>query len=136
MAEVGRPTVMTKDTLRILDDAFANGASDLQACFIAKISSESLYAYQREHPEYTERKQALKDMIKYQAKTNIRQSLMADDEKLRIETSKWYLDRRDKEFKPKSDITSDDKPLPIINLNQDVQGNDSNTEDSSTTQEN
>ena len=96
-------------TLRILDEAFANGATDIQACFIAKISTESLYAYQREHPEYTERKQALKDMIAYQAKQVVKEDIMNS----KTETAKWYLERKDKEFKQRTDITTDDKSLTV-----------------------
>lgn len=127
MAEVGRPTVMTEEVIAKLEDAFSNGATDLQACFLANISKDSLYRYIQDNPEFSDRKEALKDMVAYQAKTNIRLSLLADDEKLKIETSKWYLERKDKEFKPKSDITTDNKPMPL--LGGESNGLSSNTSD-------
>lgn len=106
---------MTDETVKVLEEAFSNGASDLQACFIANISKQTLYNYQEIHPEFVDRKEALKDMIKYQAKSKIRRAIeMGDDVKEALETSKWYLERKDKEFKPKSDVTTDDKPIAIL----------------------
>jgi hypothetical protein len=92
MAEVGRPTVMDKDTLRKLEDAFSNDATDIQACFLANISTTALYDYQKEHPEFTERKNALKAMITYQAKRNLKDKVISGD----TETSKWLLARKEK----------------------------------------
>ena len=135
MADTGRPKSIDEITLQKLEGAFANGATDVQACFLANICTATLYNYQNEHPEFIERKQALKDMIAYQAKANIKQSLLADDEKLKIETSKWYLERKNKkEFGNNVDITSDNKPLPIINI-QDVQTNLGNEQDNKVEQE-
>jgi hypothetical protein len=46
--------------------------------------------------------------------------------------SKWYLERKDKEFKPKSDMTSnDEKIIPIIN----VSANNSDQQDNSVEEE-
>lgn len=112
MAEVGRPTIMDELTLKKLDECFANGATDIQACFIANISTQTLYNYQHEHPEYVERKQALKDMIAYQAKLKIKHDLETE---LGSKTAQWYLERKDKDFKQKKDITSNDETLnPVL----------------------
>ena len=69
-SNAGRPTVMTELVLKQLDAAFSNDATDVEACFIANISPATLYNYQKEHPEYLERKEALKSQSKYQAKAN------------------------------------------------------------------
>ena len=37
------------------------GCTDLEACFFADISKTALYDYQNRHPEFTERKEALKE---------------------------------------------------------------------------
>jgi len=58
--KVGRPTVMSKDTLRKLEEIFAIGGSDEEACFYANISHQSLYDYQKKYPEFIERKNSLK----------------------------------------------------------------------------
>ena len=49
MNEVGRPTVMTDEVIRILEEAFSNDATDEQACFLANISPSSLYKFQEEN---------------------------------------------------------------------------------------
>lgn len=123
MAEVGRPTVMDELTLKKLDECFANGGTDIQACFIANISTQTLYNYQHEHPEYIERKQALKDMIAYQAKSIIKDKLA--DDKTSLDTAKWYLERKDKDFKQKTDITSNNESLQpvLVKFINDEQGN-------------
>lgn len=111
MADVGRPTVMTEATLQKLEDAYTNDATDEQACFLANIGTSTLYKYQEEHPEFVERKHALKNNIKYRAKMNIKKAIEENDKDI----TKWYLERKDKEFKPKSDITSDDEAIqPVL----------------------
>lgn len=57
----GRPTKMTPDTIRKLEEAFAIGCTDKEACFYANISHETLYKYQLVNPEFVERKEALKE---------------------------------------------------------------------------
>jgi len=57
---VGRPTVMTENVLAKLEEAFLIGCSDLEACLVADISKDALYDYQTKHPEFTERKELLK----------------------------------------------------------------------------
>jgi hypothetical protein len=60
-SNAGRPTVMTKEVLAKLEHAFALGCSDGEACFYADISKQSLYDYQNKYPEFTDRKEALKE---------------------------------------------------------------------------
>ena len=107
---VGRPEAIDKDTLRELEGYFADGASDEMACFLANIAPSTLYLYQTKHPELIERKAWLKEQVRYQARKNIRDKIRGGD----TETSKWLLERRDKEYKPKSDLTTDDKPIPLL----------------------
>ena len=111
----GRPTVMTPEAIAKLEEAFSNGASDLEACFLANISKDSLYRYQQENPEFCDRKEALKDMIKYQARLAIKEAL--NDEKTKVETAKWYLERKDKRnFSTRTELTGEDgeKLQPVL----------------------
>ena len=98
---VGRPTIMTPDTVSKLDDAFLAGCSDIQACLYADISKQTLYDYQKIHPEYVDRKEALKDNVKMHAKLNISKKVITEAD---IETSKYVLDRTDPDFKPKNKL--------------------------------
>ena len=95
---------MDENTLQKLDGAFADGASDKMACFLAGISDNTLYNYQKEHPEYIERKTKLKDSVKFQAKKVIREAVNKGD----VETSKWYAERKMKdEFSLRTEISAD-----------------------------
>jgi hypothetical protein len=110
MAEdVGRPTVMTPDVVNKLEQAFSLGATDVEACFYAGISKQTLYDYQAKHPEYTDRKAALKDKLILKARTVIAQSMEAGDK----QTAQWYLERKKKdEFSARSEQTgADGQPL-------------------------
>lgn len=101
MEDVGRPTVMTEETIRILEEAFSNGATDKEAIFLANISSSTFYAYCKEYPEFSERKESLKDMPKYQARKNIVKKINDGD----VTTSQWYAERKMKEeFSNRTDL--------------------------------
>ncbi len=106
---VGRPTVMTPEIISKLEEVFAIGGSDLEACFYAGISHESLYKYQRENPEFTERKEALKERPILKARQTIVKSL---DDPI---NAKWYLERKKKkEFAQRNELTGEDgEPLKI-----------------------
>jgi hypothetical protein len=108
--KVGRPTVMTPETVNKLEEGFAMGFTDEEACIYANISKQTLYDYCKKHEEYTDRKEGLKNHPKILAKTNVYHALK---ENKKVEDSKWYLERRDKDFKQKSDVTSNDKTLSI-----------------------
>lgn len=101
MEDSGRPTKMTPETLKILEDAFSVGATDKEASFLANISTTTLYNYCKEYPEFLERKEALKDMPKYKAKKNI----VGDIDKGIVATSQWYAERKMKEeFSNRTDL--------------------------------
>lgn len=93
MADVGRPTVMTAEIIAKLEEAFLNGATDREACFIAQIGQTTLYEYCQENQEFAERKESLKDMVKYKARHNVVKAITAGE----IDISQWYLERKVKE---------------------------------------
>ena len=103
-SNAGRPTVMTKDTIAKLEEAFKCGASDLEACFYADISKDSLYNYQKKHPEFIERKEALKNHLKFVSKNVLSKSINEGN----ANDAKWYLERRDKDFLPKNKVDNQD----------------------------
>lgn len=89
----GRPTVMDEDTIQKLEHAFSIGATDVQACFYAGISKATLYNYQEKHPEFVDRKEALKANLAYIAKGVLAQSLQEG----KVDDAKWYLERKEKD---------------------------------------
>lgn len=103
MEKVGRPTVMTPEAISKLEEVFAIGGSDKEACFYAGISHQSLYEYQKDHPEFTERKEALKERPILKARQTIVKGL---DDPLH---AKWYLERKNKsEFAQRTEMTGKD----------------------------
>lgn len=101
----GRPTVITPETIDKLEEAFSNGATDLEACFIAGISKSTLYDYCKEDTVFSERKEALKEMVKYQARKNVVTSINKGD----IAQSNWYLERKAKdEFSNRTEHTGNE----------------------------
>jgi len=101
----GRPSVMTKEVIAKLEDEFAHGSTDLEACFMAGISKDALYNYEKKHPEFKERKEALKSMVKRQAKRNVAVAINNKD----LQQSNYYLDRKAKDegYTTKSTIEHD-----------------------------
>lgn len=134
MAEIGRPTVMTPETMAKLEEVFAIGGSDEEACFYADIGKSTLYNYQQEHPEFVERKEALKERPVLKARQTIVKALDNPQH------AQWFLSRKKKkEFAERVEQTGadgKDLPIPIINVlthHSDKQGDgDEETNTSST----
>ena len=103
-SNAGRPTVVTEEAIRKLEAAFANGASDLEACFYAGISKTPFYKYQDAHPEFKERKEALKGQLGLIAKNVLADSIKNGKN---VNDAKWYLERKDKDFSPNSKMEFD-----------------------------
>lgn len=118
----GRNTIMTEDKVKELESYFIIGATDVEACFLAGISKQTLYNYQERYPEFVDRKEALKNMPKYKAKKNIVSELDKGDKDI----SKWYLEHKDSDFKNKTDITSNNETLNPV-LVQFLNDSDCNT---------
>ena len=89
----GRPTVITPEIISKLEEAFSIGASDLEACFVAGIGKTTLYVYQTDHPEFTERKEALKNMTSFAARKVVNDKIIEGD----VDTAKWQLERKNKD---------------------------------------
>lgn len=100
MTLIGRPTVMTEETLNKLEDGFVKGLSDREACLYAGISTQTMYNYQHDNPDFIERKELLKDSVKMRAKLNIEEAIQAKN----LNLSQWYAERRDKDFSGKQEI--------------------------------
>lgn len=56
----GRPSKMTPERVKKLEDAFLWGCNDTEACLYADISRQTLHNYQEKHPEFIDRKERLK----------------------------------------------------------------------------
>jgi hypothetical protein len=102
---IGRPTVMTPEIIALLEEAFLIGASDKEACFKANIGTTTLYDYCKENPDFAERKEELKEAVKYRARYNIAKAINEGDKAL----SQWYAERKMKdEFSSRTETTGKD----------------------------
>jgi len=88
----GRPTVFTPEVILILEGAFLIGCTDEEACFKAGISTTPFYEYQKEHPEFKERKEALKQSPFYTARKTVVDNLKKD-----ADFALKYLERKKKD---------------------------------------
>lgn len=107
----GRPCVITDEIIAKLEQAFAIGCTDQEACHYAEISSAALYRYQESHPEFRERKEGLKDRPILKAKFTIVKHL--DDPRLAWD---YLRSKCSDEFaqKVKQDVSATTSPVPII----------------------
>lgn len=113
-SNAGRPTLITELVLKKLEEAFAMGCTDLEACLYADISHQTLYNYQNKTPEFVERKQALKNMPVLKARTEVMKGLNANPE-----FSLKVLERIKKdEFSLRQEITGEDGKEFKITINR------------------
>lgn len=109
MAErVGRPSEMSPEAVKKLEEAFALDCSIPEACFYANISKTTYYNWLGKNPQLVDRFEELRNNPVLLARKKVVDDIMGN-----VDTAKWYLDRRVKDFKPKSDLTSNNKIIPI-----------------------
>lgn len=93
----GRPVKIQGEVLKKLEDAFLIGASDVQACYHADISPQTLYNYQKKHPKFIERKKGLREHVSLAAKKNIAKAIT--ESSLLPDSWRW-LEKKDPDFVP------------------------------------
>lgn len=89
---IGRPTVMTPEVVKKLEEAFLLGCTDLEACLFADISKQTLYNYQEAHPEFVDRKEKLKENPVFLARSSVVRSMQEDGD-----LALKYLERKKKD---------------------------------------
>lgn len=110
---MGRHSVVTPEILNKLEQAYSNNATDVQACFYAGISKSTLYNYQNEHPEFVERKEALKANLGLIAKNTVGKAIKDGDAK----SATWYLERTEKnEFSTKLEQVTEGTQKIILEM--------------------
>ena len=100
----GRPTKMTENTVNKLEEAFALGCTDAEACLYADISKECLYQYQDKFPSFVDRKEQLKQRPVLLARSELIKGLKGNPE-----LALKYLERKLKsEFSLRTELTGAD----------------------------
>lgn len=83
-----RPGELDEQTMIKLEEAFSFGASDMEACYYAGLTTSKFYEYIQTHPEFGERRETLKQRPTLLARQTLMKALK-NDPKLALE----YLDR-------------------------------------------
>lgn len=91
----------------ILIASLQNGLSVRQACLQAGIGKTAFYEEKARNEEFSDRIEKAEQYVLTVARQNIVKSVVSGN----ISDSWRLLERKDPEYKPKSDLTSDDKPL-------------------------
>jgi hypothetical protein len=111
--KLGRPTKMTQSTINKLEEAFALGCTDAEACLYADISKQSLYNYQEKNPEFVERKGLLKQRPVLLARKSVVGDLEADSN-----LALKFLERKKKDEFSVRQIVAVESPLERMSIEQ------------------
>lgn len=124
MAEAGRPTKLTEEMRRKIEEAAALDASMEEIAFYAGVHRSTLYEWVAQDKDLSDRIQELRERPILKARQTITKALDDPNHAFR------YLEKkRRKEFGNSVDVTTDGKPMPLLYA---LQHNDGDKETSST----
>lgn len=114
---MGRPLFDGKDeaeVVRKLEEAFALGCTNLEACLYADISKSTFYAYMEKRPDFQDRIDLLRERPILQARNSVIQAMRSDGN-----LALKFLERKRKaEFSTQQQIdhttNGKDLPTPIL----------------------
>jgi hypothetical protein len=91
MNKIGRPTKLTPETIKKLEEVFAMDGTVKEACFYADISTQTYYTFVNNNPDFLDRFEVLRERPVLKARRAIFDNL--DDPKI----AQWYLSRKRRE---------------------------------------
>lgn len=94
----GRPTKITPEVIRKLEDCFRNAFTDEMACLYVDISTETLYAYCRKNQKFSERKELLKQSPNLTAQETLVGTVKTES------GARWWAEHRMADFRPTSKV--------------------------------
>jgi len=101
----GRPTIMTPEAIKKMEDSFSQGFSISDACIFADISRETFYNYCQATEGFLDKCKALQQRPLLKSILVINKALNEGD----VNTAKWYAERKRKEeFSLRSEITGEE----------------------------
>lgn len=101
----GRPPKITKDVLQKLEDAFMFCYTDEEACLYAGIAPRTLYYYQEKHPNFMQRKEALRLTPNLKAKAELVKGIDGSVDQARW----WAKNKMASEFSERSTVKHEGK---------------------------
>jgi hypothetical protein len=109
MAEVGRPTKMTDDVIRKIEEVAALDGTVEEMAFYANIHKDTIYSWLKEDKKFSDRIADLRQRPFLKARQEVIKGLN------NYQNAMDYLKRKKrKEFGDSVDLTSGNKPIPIL----------------------
>jgi hypothetical protein len=96
MGKVGRKSSISPGDITRLEKCFNLGMSVTSACYEVKVSRDAYYRRLKEDEEFRDSMEYAKDFVMRKAKQNVAVAIVNDGN---IELSKWWLERKDPEFR-------------------------------------
>jgi hypothetical protein len=87
----GRPTKFDELTVKKLEEAFAIGCNDSQACSYSNVSRQAFYNYLKRNPSFVDRMNDLKERPVLKARKTIYDNL--NDPRI----AQWFLERKQRD---------------------------------------
>ena len=132
MADVGRPTEKTPEIIRKIEEAAAMDCSIEEMALLANIHRATLYRWLKEDDEFSDRIAELRQTPFLLARRTVIKGIGE-----KYDNAMDYLKRKKKkEFGDNVDITSGNKPLPILTLSNEIRTDDSDKQNNSVEKEN
>jgi len=109
--KTGRPTAITAKTITKLESILKIGGTIQEATAYAEIGERTYYDNLKSNENFRRKMQQAKHYATVAAKNVVVQSILKDKD---LNTAKWWLERRTKEFQPKATFEGDDKnPITV-----------------------
>jgi len=109
----GRPKAIKDEDLKKLEQAFSIGCTSREAIVHSGVKASTFYDYVRDHPEFSDRIELLKEKTPLKARMVVENALNKGD----VNTAKWYLERKKRdEFSTQQlvDLTSQGEKIGIV----------------------
>lgn len=113
--------MMNDEQLRKFKEAIEAGGTETEACAWAGINAVQLFDHKEGDGGFIDELERLRNLPKILAKVEVLKRLRRASEAepnpiTDAATVPWYLERRDKDYAPKSksDVTSDGKPIQVV----------------------
>ena len=128
MAEVGRPSKMTPETIGKLEEVFAIDGTVEEACFYANINRDTYYTWIKDNKELSDRFEALRNRPVLKARQAVVKGLDNFDNGLK------YLERKRKlEFSTRQELDHTTQGEKITEINYIIPNADNDNSNEKTT---
>lgn len=108
MGKVGRKSSISSGDITRLEKCFNLGMSVTSACYEVKVSRDAYYRRLKEDEEFRDSMEYAKDFVMRKSKQNVAVAIVNDGN---IELSKWWLERRDPDFRSGIKAVVEEEPV-------------------------